>query len=290
MPEPMARGAFRLGADLAARREGQSARQLRRNLQRVVPKAGPTELDQLVRDGLRSYARYWLETFRLPSMDHKEIYERVNEVVVGSQLIDAGLERGKGVVLALPHTGNFDVSGIWLVGHAGGFTTVAERLKPESVYQRFLAYRESLGFEIVPADGGAVAPYRVLIERLRGNGIVVLPADRDLSRRGLPVNFFGAETRMPAGPARLAALTGAQMLIGENWFTDDGWGLRLHTPIPVHGRDEVAAATQRMADAFAADIAANPVDWHMMQPLWLSDLTVERREELTGKQEARESR
>jgi len=290
LPEPMARGAFRLGADLAARREGERARQLRRNLQRVVPKAGPAELDQLVRDGLRSYARYWMETFRLPSMDHKEIYERVNEVVVGSQLIDAALERGKGVVIGLPHTGNFDVSGIWLVGHAGRFTTVAERLKPESVYQRFLAFRESLGFEIVPADGGDVAPYRVLIERLRGNGIVVLPADRDLSRRGLPVNFFGAETRMPAGPARLAALTGAQMLVCDNWFTDDGWGLRLHTPIPVHGRDEVAAATQRMADAFAADIAANPVDWHMMQPLWLADLSEEHRAELTGKQEARESR
>ncbi len=290
LPEPMARGSFRLGADLTVRRDGPGVRQLRRNLQRVVPKAGPTELDQLVRDGLRSYARYWMETFRLPSMDREDIYRRVDEVVVGSQLIDAALDRGKGVVIALPHTGNFDVSGIWLVGHAGGFTTVVERLRPESLYERFMAYRQSLGFELIPASGGNVAPYRVLIERLRANGIVCLPADRDLSERGVPVTFFGAETRMPAGPARLAALTGAQLLIGENSFTDDGWGLRLHTPIPVHGRDEVAAATQRMADSFAADIAANPVDWHMMQKLWLADLSDEQRDGLTGKQEAREAR
>ena len=213
LPEPMARGSFRLGADLAVRRDGPGVRQLRRNLQRVVPKAGPTELDELVRDGLRSYARYWMETFRLPSMDREDIYRRVDEVVVGSQLIDAALDRGKGVVIALPHTGNFDVSGIWLVGHAGGFTTVVERLRPESLYERFMAYRESLGFELIPASGGSVAPYRVLIERLRANGIVCLPADRDLSERGVPVTFFGAETRMPAGPARLAALTGAQLLI-----------------------------------------------------------------------------
>lgn len=300
LPAPVARGAFQFVADRAARRAGPRTRQLRRNLARVVPKAGPAELDQLVRDALRSYARYWMETFRLPGMDYQEIYRRVDETMVGKPLVDAALDRGKGLVLALPHTGNFDVSGIWLVGHSGKFTTVAERLPSDYIYKRFLDYRESLGFEILPASGADVAPYRVLIERLRAGKVVCLPADRDLSRRGVPVTFFGAETRMPAGPARLAAITGAQLLIVDNTFTDGpdgpGWGLRMHTPIPVHGRDEVASATQRMADAFAADIAANPVDWHMMQKLWLADLSDERRDSLsTGTdaadvEEARESR
>lgn len=295
LPESLARGGFRVGADLAARRGGAGVAQLRRNYARVVPQAGPAELDALVRDGVRSYARYWMETFRLGTMDHREIYRRVDEVMVGKQLIDAALERGKGAVLALPHTGNFDVSGIWLVGHSGPFATVAERLRPESVYQRFLGYRESLGFEILPTSGGDRAPYRVLMERVRENKVVCLPADRDLSRRGLPVTFFGEQTRMPAGPARLAAATGAEILVVDNSFTEDGWGLRLHTPILVHGRDEVGAATQRMADAFAADIAANPVDWHMMQQLWLADLSEQRRRSLRAPaveepEEARESR
>jgi len=152
----------------------------------------------------------------------------------------------------------------------GSFTTVVERLKPESLYRRFMAYRESLGFEILAA--GDQSSYRTLIERLRQNKIVCLPADRDLSSRGVPVTFFGERTKMPAGPARLAALTGAQLVVVDNWFTDDGWGVRVHSPTLVHGREEVAAATQHMADAFAADIAANPVDWHMMQKLWLADL------------------
>ena len=288
LPEGLARASFRAGADLSFRRNGPGIRQLRANYARVVPQAGPEELDELVRAGVRSYARFWMETFRLSGMDHQAIYRDVDEQTIGASLIDAALERGKGAILTLPHTGNFDVSGIWLVGHQGRFTTVNERLKPESVYQRFVGYRESLGFEILPTGGTA---YRVLMERLRANKVVCLLADRDLSRRGIPVSFFGEQTRMPAGPARLAAATGAQIIIVDNTFTDDGWGLRFHSPILVNSRDEASSATQRMADTFAADIAAHPADWHMMQQLWLADLPADRRAVLRGEpEEASESR
>lgn len=290
LPAPVARGAFRAGADLAVRRGGAGVSQLRRNYARVVPQAGPTELDELVRAGVRSYARYWMETFRLPGMDHRAIYEQVNDVVVGLPLLDSALDRGKGVIIALAHSGNFDAAGIWLVGHSGRFTTVNERLRPESLYQRFVAYRESLGFEILAASNTDIGPYRVLMERLRQNKVVCLLVDRDLSRRGIPVNFFGARTRMPAGPARLAAATGAQIVAADNSFTEDGWGLRFHAPFPVHGRDEVASATQRIADAFAGDIATHPADWHMMQKLWIDDLPEERRAELAEPEGAAESR
>jgi KDO2-lipid IV(A) lauroyltransferase len=279
LPEPLARAAFQAGADLAARRSGPDS-QLRRNLARVVPRASDKELDELVRGALRSYARYWRETFRLPGMNHREIYEQVDASMVNRSMIDEALDRGKGLVLALPHTANWDVSGIWLVGHSGTFTTVAERLRPESLFQRFVAYRESLGFEILAASGTDVSPYRLLIQRLRENRVVCLPADRDLSRRGIPVTFFGEETRMPAGPARLAAMTGATLLIVDQTFTADGWGLGVHSPMIVHEREEIPAVTQRMADGFAADIAANPVDWHMLQPLWIADLPEERRKAL----------
>ena len=288
LPETVADAVFRGAADLGARRNGPGVQQMRRNYARVVPKAGPAELDELVRAGLRSYARFWKEMFRLPGMDHQEVFERVDENFIGQPLMDAALERGKGLVLALPHNGNFDVSGIWLVNQYGRFTTVNERLRPESLYRRFADYRESLGFEIVPSEGGA---YRLLIERLRANKIICLVADRDLSRRGIPVTFFGEETRMPAGPARLAAATGAQLLLVDNMFTDDGWGVRVHTPILVHGREDVGSATQRMADGFAADIANHPADWHMMQKLWLADLDEERQKALSGaRQPGTESR
>jgi lauroyl/myristoyl acyltransferase len=266
----LARTVFTLGADLAVRRDGAGVRQLRRNLSRVVPRAGEAELDELTRMALRSYARYWQEAFRLPAMDLDALYRQVDRTISGAANLNAALAEGNGAVVALPHSGNWDVGGVWLVGHAGSFTTVVERLRPESLYRRFVEYRETLGFEVLPADGGA-GSFRTLLQRLRENRVVCLVGDRDLSRSGIPVTFFGERTRMPAGPARLAASTGAALLPVGSWYTDDGWGLRIHPRIRVNARAEIPAATQALADVFAGDIAAHPADWHMLQKLWLAD-------------------
>jgi KDO2-lipid IV(A) lauroyltransferase len=272
LPESVARSLFALGADWAARRPGTGAAQLRRNLARVVPQAGPAELDDLVRQALRSYARYWCEAFRLPSMDHDALCRDVEPQITGYEYADAAIAEGTGVIIALPHCGNFDVIGTWAARRYGRFATVAERLRPESLFQRFVTYRESLGFEILPLTGGDKYTFRVLLRRLHANRMVCLVSDRDLSSTGVPVTFFGERTRMPGGAAMLAAMTGAPLLPLGCWFTEDGWGFRVHPPIAVPGRAGVAAATQSLADVFAGDIAAHPTDWHMMQPLWLADL------------------
>ncbi|HEX7662703.1 MAG TPA: phosphatidylinositol mannoside acyltransferase [Pseudonocardiaceae bacterium] len=272
LPESTARRLFRFGADRVARRPGTGTAQLRRNLSRVVPQAGPAELDELTRRSLRSYARYWCEAFRLPAMDRDAVCAKVESEITGYGYVDAALAAGHGVVVALPHSGNFDVVGTWGARRYGSLTTVAERLRPESLFQRFLAYRESLGMEILPLTGGGQQTFRVLLRRLRANKVVCLVSDRDLSATGVPVTFFGDRTRMPAGPALLAAITGAPLLPLGCWYTEDGWGFRVHPPIAVAGKPGVAAATQALADVFAGDIAAHPADWHMMQPLWLADL------------------
>ncbi|SER95010.1 phosphatidylinositol mannoside acyltransferase [Actinokineospora terrae] len=287
LPEGAATALFRGGADLAARRAGPGAQQLRANLARVVPKAGPAELDDLVRQALRSYARYWQEAFRLPAMDHAAVHAEIDATMTGNEYITAALAEGNGAVLALTHSGNWDAAGVWLAREHGRFTTVAERLKPESLYERFVEYRASLGFEIIPATGGDKNPAVVLAERLRQNKLICLVADRDLTPAGLPVTFFGAKTRMPSGPAYLAARTGAALIPAGCWFTDHGWGLRLHPPIKVDGVRGVKAATQALADVFAADIAAHPADWHMLQKLWIEDLTEARQRELSTGEEPR---
>ncbi len=272
VPEPLAARAFDLGADRAARGCGPAVAQLRRNLARVVPGAPAEELDDLVRRGLRSYARYWREAFRLPSMDHAALHARLDGAVEGVAHLDAALGAGRGVVAVLPHTGNWDMAGVWLVGHSGQFSTVAQRLRPESLYRRFEDYRRSLGFDVVPLTGAAQSPTLRLARRLRSGGMVCLLADRDLTDSGVAVDLFGAPARLPSGPARLAAATGAALLPFGCWFTPDGWGMRFHPPVPVRGRSEVTGATQAVADRFAADIAEHPEDWHMLQPLWLADI------------------
>ena len=276
-PEFLARNAFGAGAKFAGRNGGPE--QLRKNLARVIGAAPERVPDELVRASLASYARYWREAFRLPSMDHVELGKRL--IVHDIEMVWAALENGRGAVLALPHSGNWDMAGVWLVQNYGTFATVAERLKPESLYYRFLAYRESLGFEVVPLQGGERSPFDVLCDRLRGNGVVCLMADRDLTRTGVQVDFFGEPTRLPAGPAKLALQTGAALFPAHCWFEEDGWGIRVYPELDTASGD-VKAVTQALADRFAENIAAHPADWHMLQPQWLADLSDERRARLEG--------
>ena len=275
-PADLSRRAFRRVGDIAAARNGPGTRQLRKNLRRVVgAEVAEPELDRLVNAALRSYSRYWLETFRLPRMDKREVAAELEANTVGGEHIDAGLAAGKGVVLALPHMGNWDASGIWLVSRSGPFVTVAERLKPESLFERFVAYRESLGFEVHALGNGAPSPTAALTAGLAANKVVCLLADRDLSRNGVEVSFFGETTKMPPGPALLGATTGAVVLPVGLWFTEDGWAHRIHPPLDVPGgrlRDKVQAITQQLATVFEGEIAEHPADWHMLQKFWLADL------------------
>lgn len=277
MPLGVSERTFRAAADVAAVRNGGSTRQLRRNLRRVVG-PGPSErdMDEIVGAALRSYARYWLETFRLPAMDPAAVAAAVDDHLEGGQHIVDGLERGKGVILALPHSGNWETAGTWLVQRHGPFTTVAERLKPESLFDRFVAFRESLGFEVIALTGAQRPPMEVLRERLRQNRVVCLLADRDLSRNGVQVDFFGEPAKMPPGPALLAAMTGASLHAVHCYFLGEReWGNWVSPPIELPGerlRDQVTAATQTLADRFADRIGQYPADWHMLQRLWLADL------------------
>ncbi|KQU02934.1 lipid A biosynthesis lauroyl acyltransferase [Rhodococcus sp. Leaf7] len=279
LPEGVATRLFDAGADLAARRNG-GPDQLRRNLARVLGTTPENVPDELIRASVRSYARYWREAFRLPSMDLAAQAASIDDAVVGQEYLDAALATGRGAILALPHSGNWDMAGVWLTRTRGQFTTVAERLKPESLYRRFVEYRESLGFEIFPLSGGERPPFEQLSERLRDGKVVCLLGERDLARHGVPVTFFGEPTRMPAGPARLAIDTGAALLPVHCWFTEDGWGFSIEPPVDVSGG--VEKATQSLADRFAANISRHPADWHMLQPLWWSDLSQGRRDRMTG--------
>ena len=263
LPEPVAAALFTAGADLALVRGGPAVDRLRSNLARVAPER---DLDRLTRDALRSYARYWREVFRLPvtSAERVEVGARTSHEERLFEAVDAG----RGVICALPHSGNWDHAGAWLVGRGVRFTTVAERLRPEQLYDRFVAFREQLGMEVLPLTGGR-PPFEVLVDRLEAGGTLCLLSDRDLSARGVEVSFFGATTRMPAGPASLALRTGAVLLPVTLSFRPDGWDIAFHPAVP---HTDVATMTQQLADAFARGIASAPADWHMLQRLWLDDL------------------
>lgn len=272
LPEPVARTAFRAAADAAYRRRGPAVRRLRSNLRQVVgPDLPDAELDTILRAGVRSYARYWLEAFRMPSLSHEQI--RAQFRLGGDHLLAGAVAAGTGAIVAVPHAGNWDAAGAWVAANGWALTTVAERLRPEGLYERFLAFREGLGMRIIPQRGGERAPLAVLEERLRDNHIVPLLADRDLTARGIEVEFFGGRTRMPAGPALLALRTRAPLFVAAMWYEPAGARGELTGPLPLPSDGpldaRVRALTQQVADTLAEGIAAHPADWHMLQRLWL---------------------
>ncbi|WP_214108966.1 phosphatidylinositol mannoside acyltransferase [Acrocarpospora catenulata] len=278
LPERVAAAIFQAIADVMWRRRGKSVLRLESNLARVVgrDKSDPYVRD-LARQGLRSYFRYWMEIFRLPAMDPRRVVEGTH--VAGEEHIFDTVAAGRGVVIALPHMGNWDAAGVWLIGRGHPFTTVMERLKPESLFERFAAFRQGIGMEVLPLTargGGTAHAFGTLAQRLRAGKVVCLPAERDLNSTGVAVDFFGAKTRMVAGPALLAIQTGAALVPAVMWFEGREWGLRLHEeiPVPAEGsrQEKVAVMTQQLANVFEKGIAEHPEDWHMLQRLWLDDL------------------
>jgi lauroyl/myristoyl acyltransferase len=276
VPARPARRVFEAGAGWTAQRGGAGPDQLRANLARLVPTASSSALDALVVAGMRSYGRYWSETFRLAARDLPHIHAGTRITGQGVDALHSAFVDRRPVVIALPHSGNWDAAGAWLVeqlralGREPAFTTVAQRLRPETLYRRFVGYREQLGMEVVAAGDGTAA-HRVLTRRLRGGGVVCLVADRDVTGGGLPVQLLGAPARLPSGPARLAALTGALLVPACPTFTSDGWAIAFADPVPVPDRSAVPAAVQGLADALGALLRVRPVDWHALQPIWLAD-------------------
>jgi lauroyl/myristoyl acyltransferase len=286
LPESVARAFFRFGADTAWRRQGGGVQVLEGNLVRVLrTTSGFTETDPefgqelraLSRAVMRSYARYYLETFRLQIIPDEQIQAGMH---VNQENVDLTLEHlkgGRGVIYALPHMGDFEQAGRWVIlAGAGSIVAPAERLKPESVFQKFLAFRESLGMEIVPTSGGP-HPFGVMAQRLRAGKLVTIVADRDLSDTGVEVEFFGEKALLPAGPAALAVQTGAALMPVGCWFVGEAeWAAHVYDEIPVPAsgtrKEKIAGMTQALATAFEHAIREHPEDWHMLQKVFVNDL------------------
>ncbi|HEX6449167.1 MAG TPA: phosphatidylinositol mannoside acyltransferase, partial [Trebonia sp.] len=302
LPESWARALFNFGADIAWRRQGGGVQVLEGNLTRILrtdtsrPAPGGSEgvvppgdtdsidgkeLRKLSRAVLRSYARYYMEAFRLPVIPLERVRDGMH---IGQANVDVALKHlkdGRGVIFALPHMGDFEQAGLW-VNQAGAtsFTTVMERLKPEAVYEKFLKFRESLGMEVLPTTGGP-NPSGVLARRLRAGKLVCLVADRDLSDTGLEVDFFGEKALLPAGPAALAVQTGAALMPVSCWFIGESeWGADVYDEIPVPEtgtrKEKVAVMTQAMASVFEQAIREHPENWHMLQKVFVNDLDPDR--------------
>jgi KDO2-lipid IV(A) lauroyltransferase len=254
-------------SDFLVRRNGKSVQRLRSNLSRTQPGMTTLDLDLLVIEAMRSYMRYWCDTFRLPDWSKKRILETVT--VTNEHLLIDAIAAKTGVIVAVPHAGNWDHAGAYFCAKGIRLVTVAERLKPEKLFLKFLAYRQAMGMEVLPLDGRVL---NTLEERLNEGALVALVSDRDLSRSGIEVEFFGGKARMPAGPALLALRTKAPLITAFVSYTEGGVHIEFRNIIVPSSGDEsskVKEIVQMTAQYFEDGISESPEDWHMLQRIWI---------------------
>jgi KDO2-lipid IV(A) lauroyltransferase len=276
LPEQFAYRVFAFIGGRVTKRNGKSVQRLRMNLSRVKPGLRSEELDSLVNRAMASYTRYWCDTFRIQDWS----LERIQSTVTTSNenLLIEPMKNQRGVVIALPHSGNWDHAGAYFCSLGIPLVTVAEKLRPEALFQKFLHHRESMGFEVLSLDNRSFA---TLIKRAREKRLIALVADRDLSQSGIDVDFFGFPARMPAGPVLLHIKTGIPVVVAHVSYTYTGIHVDfVSIDIPTEGTDEerISQGVQAIAKAFEIGIANHPEDWHMLQRIWIDGDFIDRTE------------
>jgi KDO2-lipid IV(A) lauroyltransferase len=270
LPEKSAYKLANLVSDQIFKKNGKGVKRLRSNYKRVMPNISERELEVLTKDGMRSYLRYWFDTFRLNKWSKSRIIETT--FVVRENLLRDPIETKEGCIIALPHAGNWDHAAAYFCSTGIPITAVVEKLKPEAIFKKFLAYRQSIGIEAISHKERTIP---ILMERLNKGKLIALVADRDMSRNGIEVNFLGGIAKMPAGPAILAIKTGSPLVTAYIRYLNNGIELTFDETIklPVAGTEEeqIKIVTQSMADNFAKRIKDSPVDWHMLQRIWVDE-------------------
>ncbi len=294
LPERLAYRVFDVIADAVWLGQGHGVRRLQRNLRRASPDLDEKGLRRLSRAGMRSYLRYWCDAFRLPDWDADRLRGSVR--VEGDAPARAALAAGRGVVMFLGHLGNWDHAGAWSTLELAPVTTVAERLRPEELFEQFLGFRRRLGMTILPLTGGSDV-FRSLTRTLRQGGFVPLLADRDLSGGGIEVELLGEPARVAVGPAALALGTGAALFPvsiryeRRRGVSPSGWGIVItfHQEVTTAGatgsaarREAVRDLTQQCVDALSTAIRQAPQDWHMLQRVFVADLRPRSPEQVTS--------
>jgi KDO2-lipid IV(A) lauroyltransferase len=257
-------------SDRIYKKNGKGIKRLRGNYGRVMPEYSPQKLEELTKLGMRSYLRYWFDTFRLSKWSKNRIISTTQ--LIRENLLRDPIQSKQGCIVALPHAGNWDHAAAYFCSTGITLTAVVEKLKPEAIFKKFLAYRESIGIEAISHKEKTIP---ILTERLQAGKLIALVADRDMSRNGIEVNFFGKTSKMPSGPAILALKTGAPLITAYVRYTPDGIQIIFDETIKPNNsgseEEQIKIITQSMADNFAKRIKENPVDWHMLQRIWVDE-------------------
>ncbi|MEO8273232.1 MAG: hypothetical protein ABI620_04130 [Chloroflexota bacterium] len=242
---------------------------------------GSLEVKRKALAAYRSYARYVVELMRLPRLTN----EQAAALVDTSTLLPLEAywkASGKGLILTSPHIGNLEGVARGIARHGWPIAALADDTSFPELFELLMKQRKDWGVTLIPWRN-----LRDMFGVLRRNEILALIIDWGYRSEDVPVRMFGAWTTLPAGPAALAAKTGAPIVHIAIRRAPDGktYQVTHGEPIIVHSSDpaELRRATQAIADALAATIAAAPEQWYSFKPIWPS--TPEEQAELARRAE-----
>jgi phosphatidylinositol dimannoside acyltransferase len=240
------------------------------NLARVCAATGrPTggaAFGTLVRAAFRNHARYYVELLRAPRYRLDRIDDHVD--VRDWPIFEAPLRSGPAMLVS-SHLGNFEPFGAFVAAHGLRPLAPIEEIEPRALFEFLAARRGASSVDLVPVRESP----RPLMQRLRDGGLVGIVGDRDLEGDGQPVTMFGHPTTMPTGPAALAVLhhaalvVGCCLRVGPDRFRAEGE--LMEVPATGDRRADTAALVERMAARFERDIGSAPEQWWgAFQPFW----------------------
>lgn len=207
---------------------------------------------------------------RLGSVHPEEIERRVE--VEGWENLDRAADEGLGVILVGLHLGNTDVVGQIVAARGHEMTVPVEPVRPESLFRRTQALRQSLGIRTVPAATST----RVLLSALKAGGVVGIMADRNITQTGLRLAFFGQPALISKGPAWLARRSGSPVLIGTGIRLPGGRFRGAIQRLSFQQTEDAAADyvanTRTMLRAAECRIRQHLDQWSMFISVWSEDV------------------
>ncbi len=211
------------------------------------------------------YAKYMVELMRLPSRPVAELES--NMVGDGIDLImGRWAESGRSMIITAGHVGNNEAIAAAIASRGYPSNVVADDSTFPEIFEILRQEREQFGLHVIPWRN-----LKDLFKALRNREVVALLVDWGYRADGVPVQLFGSWTALPAGPATLAAKTGALIAPLAIRRTAEGrFYVEAPEPWTVASGDpaSIQANTQRIADWLELTVGAAPEQWYSFKPIW----------------------
>lgn len=268
-------GIARVVGDGAYRRREAIRDAVASNMRQLLgPDADEDEIQAATREVFRNATRYYADLIHLGQVDVQRYYdERLD--IQGEEYLREAQESGRGGVIVGTHFGNPEMSVQPLAAKGFSIMGLTEPLEPRALSDFTNQLRSQHGHVYRTLGYKAL---KETIRNLKSGGLVAILLDRDVSGTGVPMQFCGAEARIPLGAIDLALRTGADLIPAKSWRMP-GYSFKIvvEPPLKIVRTDDydadVRAIAERLLPIFEEQLRSDPGQWAVLEAIWKEQST-----------------